>query len=154
MEKSLLTRLSTAWAAEDVRPAGPVAPDAIAAFERRHNVSLPRDFRVYLETLNGTQGGRDEMGNKETIAFWHLDQSDPEDVGAVRVLPFADFLIDSHRYVIPLTSEPGESAPVFIHPGDGRLIRIADSFSDFVRAYIAGDEEVLHGVRASRGPSA
>ena len=94
------------------------------------------------------------MGSKETIAFWHLDEIEPEDVGGVRVVPFADFLIDSHRYVIRLGSDSGESAPVFIHPGDGRLIRIADSFSDFVRAYIAGDEEVLHGVRSLNGPSA
>ena len=154
MDKSLLFRLSAAWAAEDVRPAGPASPDAIDAFERQHGVSLPPDFRLYVGTLNGTQGGRDEMGNKQTISFWHLDQIEPEDVGGVRVVAFADFLIDSHRYVITVSSEPSESAPVFIHPQGGKLIRIADSFSDFVRAYIAGDEEVLHGVRASRGPSA
>jgi hypothetical protein len=154
MDKSLLTRLSAAWAAEDVRPAGPASSDAIAAFERRHKVSLPSDFRLYLETFNGAQGGRDEMGNKETIAFWHLDEIEAEDVGGVRVFSFADFLIDSHRYVIAFSSEPGGPAPILIHHQNGSLIRIADSFSDFVRAYIAGDEEILHGVRASTGPSA
>jgi SMI1/KNR4 family protein SUKH-1 len=154
MDKSLLTRLSAAWAAEDVRPAGPASSDAIAAFEHRHGVSVPPDFRLYLETLNGAQGGRDAMGNKETFAFWHLDEIEPEDVGGVRVLPFADFLIDSHRYVIALSAEPGGSTPILIHHHNGSLIRIADSFSDFVRAYIAGDEDILHGVRASSGPSA
>ena len=95
------------------------------------------------------------MGNKHTISFWHLDEIEPEDVGGGRVFSFADFLIDSHRYAIQLSSHPGDSAPVFIYYSqDGTLTRIADSFSDFVRAYIAGDEEVLHGLRASRGPSA
>ena len=155
MDKTLLDLLSAAWAAEDVKPAGPVSADAIAAFEGRHGISLPPDFRSYLESLNGAQGGRDEMGNKHTISFWHLDEIEAEDVGAVRVFSFADFLIDSHRYAIALSSQSGDSAPVFIYYSQGgTLIKIADSFSDFVRAYIAGDEEVLHGLRASRGPSA
>ena len=154
MDKSLLTRLSATWAAEDIRPAGPASADAIAAFERRQKVSLPTDFRAYLETLNGAQGGRDEMGNKETIAFWRLDEIEPLDVGSVRIFPFADFLIDSHRYAIVLSPDPRASTPIVVHHNNDTLIRVAESFTDFVQGYLSADEDVLHPTPTVSGPSA
>ncbi len=154
MDENLLTRLSAAWGAEDIRPAGPASADAIAAFERRHRVSLPRDFRKYLEILNGARGGRDEMGNKETIAFWRLDEIEPLDVGGVRIFPFADFLIDSHRYAIVLSADPRASTPIVVHHNNDTLIKIAESFTDFVRGYLSADEDVLHPTPTVSGPSA
>ena len=154
MDKSLLTRLSATWAAEDIRPAGPASAEAIAAFESRNRVSLPIDFRAYLETLNGARGGRDEMGNKETIAFWRLDEIEPLDVGGVRIFPFADFLIDSHRYAIVLSADPRAQTPIVVHHNNDTLIMAAESFTDFVHGYLSADEDVLHPTPTVSGPSA
>ncbi len=152
---TLLSRLADHWAAAGVRHATPPPAEAIVEFEARHEVTLPPDFRAYIETMNGAAQGRDEMTSDHTVSFWRLDEMEPAtDIpGTHRLFYFADFLIDSHRYAIALSPNPREATPVFIVQ-DTTALQVARSFTEFLSGYIANHDGTIYGRDPTPGPAA
>lgn len=141
-------RLKRLWAKEGVREGA--SPDALDALERKLRLILPTEFRGYLSIVDGMMGGA-WVGNE--IEFWPvariLDEAgawgcfEPGINGTL--LPFADFLINSHAYAIRVSSN---DAPVFIVHGRGVQIPCAPSFDEFIARY-EQDHPSLYGLSDS-----
>ena len=150
--EDLLGWLKDAWRAGGVAPAQPATPAEIAAFEQRQGIYLPAPFRAYLEAFNGGADGRNGMTADRLVAFWHLDEIEAglRERSTRSLLPFADFLVDSHEYVVDLDSEAGA---VHIDHGTA-IVPSAPSFEAFLEGYILDDSRVLHGQDLSSEPAA
>ncbi len=139
-------RLIVHWKKRGALPAPPATPEAITAFERKHAVRFPDDFRSYLLDANGMS----EAGimDNEGFCFWNLSQ-----MKTLRQLnlddgvstpgfdensyfAFADYLIWSWAYAIDLGRESTTRGQV-IHVGTLQPRIIAESFTDFVESYVA-----------------
>jgi SMI1 / KNR4 family (SUKH-1) len=138
-------RLKSAWSA-----AGPPRPgateSALADFESRQHIVLPADFRSYLAIVDG---GEDVWVGGVEITFWSLCRIEVEmrdwecfEPGIQgTLLPFADWLINSHVYAIRVSTDP--APPVFrIYGRDKAPVPCADSFAEFVSLYESGDSRL------------
>ena len=155
-QPSIIAHLNAAWTADGYAHATPPTVGDIAAFESRYSVRLPPDFRLYIETVNGGALGRGSMDH-QGIGFWRFDeiQSEAEKRrdDRMRFFGFADFLLDSHIYAIELHEDVTRPTAIVIDRGV-TILRIADSFTGFVRGYLAGEGSVLFGQDSASGPSA
>lgn len=122
----------------------------LRAFEQRHSVCLPEDFREYLMLCDGMSSqdighfGGDGDDWRVLLEFWTLERINAEHDGVSReYFGFADFLIDSHWYVIRLSADVHLSGAVGVGDENGIDRQIGDSFSDFVEAYLRDPEHVL-----------
>ena len=148
----LFARLADHWKAHGAAPGTGAPATAIAQFETQHGVRLPNLLRAYFATLNGLAYGRDDMTD-ETIGFWRLSDlaSIAEEAplanvpDAHRCFAIADYLISSHFYAVPLTSDPESEAPILFVWREGFGV-LSPSFEEFVMRYMAGDEAILYGV--------
>jgi len=128
-----------------IRP-GASAQDLLA-FERRHKICLPQDFREYLTLCNGLS--LDDSGHFDhdwlgLIEFWPLETISAKHDGAPGAyFGFADFLIDSHWYVIRLSVNGNIRSPVGVGDKVGIDEQLGDSFSDFVDVYLHDPDRVL-----------
>ena len=141
---ALLADLREAWSVGGLLPADPASLDDIAAFESRHNVRLPDDLRAYFEILNGCKPGMGEFTSDRETAFWRLDEIErwSESEGSQPLFLFADYLISSIVYGIALRADTAPT-PVFKSWGRGHVVRCAESFTDFVKAYVGNDLDML-----------
>jgi hypothetical protein len=151
-----LNGLIARWRGDGLNPVQGAAPAAIESFESRFGIVLPSDLREYLSTRNGMLPGYPNDIDKEGFAFWPLERIRPISTGPDKIpwnsgLPdaskcflFADYLHWSWAYAIVLSRESSGSSPVFIvgveHPK-----KIADSFSEFARLYLARSPALLAG---------
>jgi len=119
----------------------------LLAFEQRHKVCLPQDFREYLALCNGL--GLDDSGHFDhdwlgLIEFWPLETiSAKHDGKPGEYFGFADFLIDSHRYVIRLSADTSVRSLVGVGNEVGIDEQLGDSFSNFVDVYLHDPDRVL-----------
>ncbi len=121
----------------------------LQAFEKRHSVCLPEDFREYLMLCDGLRSedsghfGGDGNDWRTVIEFWPLKRISAERDGVSgEYFGFADFLIDSHWYVICLSADVHLSGAVGVGDENGIDRQIGDSFSDFVEVYLRDPEGV------------
>jgi hypothetical protein len=86
------------------------------------------------------------VGGGVEITFWSLGHIEAEihEWGCFEpgvqgtLLPFADWLINSHAYAIRVSAD--EAPPVFrIYGGKTAPVRCADNFAEFVGLYESGD---------------
>jgi hypothetical protein len=143
--RPLLATIRDRWARDSASPPEGASANSIRAFEERYGVTVPEDFREYLRELNGRSAGRDDM-DSTSISFWRLDEFEPSEHMAAgsRLFAFADFLIDSHRYAIALDDIPSVHGAVFLDMSSA-VIRIANSFTQFLELYATNDEQALAG---------
>ena len=140
---SVFERLRQHWIETSIPVVDPATPEEIATFENRHGVALPADFKAFLCIAGGMQEG---FTDEEMLAFASLQAlNDPSrwtsPDQARRELIFADFLINSHWYVVGLDAEP-HVGPVFAtHDGD-EYTQVAATFRDFIEAYLTNPEGV------------
>jgi hypothetical protein len=126
----------------------PATPSAVHQFEVLHGVTLPADFKRYLELINGfAQEGnyQDERG----FNFWPLSKlsSVPEyDEGRFRFagdenfIVYCDYLDDSWAYALSATSATSEV--VLIGARNRKPKVVAKDFSQFVERYLNDDERI------------
>ncbi|HEV3471527.1 MAG TPA: SMI1/KNR4 family protein [Pyrinomonadaceae bacterium] len=137
------------WLRRGVR-LNPGASEAeIAAFEAKHHVRLPADFRDYFAVVNGFDGSESWMTDDDVITFLGLHEVKPLSeywspgvAGADSYFVFADYSISAHVYAIRLTSDSGHGNPVAV-VYDGEPVKVADSFSGFVEGYLENSCGVL-----------
>lgn len=139
-------RLRRYWAKENAVREG-ASEAAISALERDLRIVLPADFRDYLAVVDGMNAGQ-WVGS--TIDLWPVDRirEEASDWGCFEpgaegtLLPFADFLINSHAYAIRVSSA---EAPVFIVWNVAApWVQCASSFEEFVSRY-QDDHPALYG---------
>jgi cell wall assembly regulator SMI1 len=139
---NVFERLRAAWLAADVQINPGADPAEIAAFESKHCVKLPLDFKDYLMLVNGMADG---AADDQLISFLSLNAIDRE-VSQRGTPPqrcdlvFAEYLIHSHVYVIrelPFSKQ----ASVFAADGAHER-RLAGSFAEFLERYLASPEAV------------
>lgn len=103
-----------------------VQPHELEAFETRHGVNLPDDFKAYLLQMNGSSNMDTKM-----VRFHHLDEMEFQ--SGKRFLVFADYLIWSHGFGIDLT--PGALPTIWLME-PAPAFKIADSYSEFLQRYL------------------
>jgi hypothetical protein len=149
MSHEAIERVKARWVAEGVAIRPGNSPEDLAAFEARYGVALPSAFRDYFAAVDGT--GDDYDGG--FIRFWPLAEVQPileynlwkpgEAPGLVGWFLFADFMINSHCFVIHLTADPADGGPVASDDGDQN--RQALSFAAFLERYLADRDRLrLH----------
>jgi hypothetical protein len=146
---SICRELQAHWKAQGVDSSTPVDNDDIRAFEQKFGVVLPHDLREYFLALNGMDIGHDGSMDNEMISSWRLADIERErlerPLEPSNLFAFGDWSIDACRYAIALAVEPSAETPVFLLC-DERPLRVADSFTDFAKAYLRNDARTLYGV--------
>jgi len=124
-------------------PAGePTPEEAVAAFEERHDLIFPADFRAYLLNAAPVAEGMDA----ECTTWWPferlrtLPEECPGDAPApillgrdAQCVVFADHLIWCWAWAI-CCGDDENRGKVMLVSGDDRFV--ADSFTDFVRRHV------------------
>lgn len=146
---SVYDRLRAEWERTGIALAPSVDHPRLDSFEREHGVKLSSDLRSYLVTVGGMAEGEMDDACLSIHGFESMFRASdmmkffpPPQKAAV----VADFLIDSHLYVTPLDAL-GTSHPIFLasHEVGGWIgWQIAESFDDFLAAYLADAEAVAH----------
>ena len=137
------------WKAQGVDSANPASLAEIQAFEQRFAVVLPEDLRDYFRILNGMEIGHDGSMDNEMISFWRLADVERDraerPLNPTNLFAFGDWSIDCCTYAIALGADREANTPVFLLC-DEKPLRVAESFSDFVAAYLRNDPRALYGV--------
>jgi len=122
--------------------------DDIRSFETRYKIALPPDMREYLLNVNGMTPYFPGDQDKEGFSFWPLERirtleedNEAHDRRYLRLMEedsfylFCDYLAWCWAYAVKII--PGSGAAEGIYLVGGRNpVKIADSFSDFVRLYL------------------
>lgn len=106
----------------------------------------PADFRV-PDTLSGLSlqdNGHFDHGWLGLVEFWPLATISAKHDGVPGdYFGFADFLIDSHWYVIRLSADVRSSGPTGVGDECGIDEPLGGSFSAFIEAYLHGPGRAL-----------
>lgn len=138
-------RIRRHWDSQESLPRhGGADPQAIAAFEARHAVVLPTDFRSYLSELNGlpeakTPEGWDNVdaGGFEFLPLALLRRTEQSE----RFFVFARWALGDMSYAICLRPSKHHGRVVVV--GDSLHV-IAEDFTEFAIMYVA-DSMSLYG---------
>jgi len=145
-------KLLRRWERRGVGYAPGVDEAALVAFEARHGVSLPADFRSYLQLANGTGDGGDDGG----YWFASLDQlapvahtwgyaEDGRDCFA-GCFVFADWALHCWDYAIQLAGPEHEVGCVFcVESAAHRAGAMAPSFGEWVTMYLRDPDGLVPG---------
>ena len=161
----LSEQLKGRWESEGASTRPGISQRKISSFEARYGVSLPEDFRDYFCTVDGMEEG---LSDNALISFWPLDEVEPVTrrvvehsgipdysgiakklKGADSYFAFADFLIWSHVYAIRIGAPHEKNEIVWICGSHHSVI--ADSFSDFIKAYLKDPDDILGPAPLRRG---
>ena len=139
------------WSSHDVEINAGVSEEQLTLFEGEFGVVLPQDLRGYFLCVNGMPP---EVVDDGMIRFWTLgevkplrqaapDYSDSRYIKSPEsVFLFSDYSMWAHAYAIRLGRIPMEHNEVVII-GYKSPMRVANSFSNFVNAYLT-DKDLLH----------
>jgi hypothetical protein len=121
-----------------------VSEAALAAFEKRHQIVMPQDMRMYFSSIDGMEPN--ELDPSTLFRFWSLDEvisvttcfdDRPRPIGddPSSYYVFADYSVWVCAYAIRLLKEPRGGNPVVIVGGD-TLVAVAGSFAEFLEKYL------------------
>lgn len=125
--------------------AGGAAEAELRGFEGRHGVRLPEAVRDYFHHV----GGMSPAVDQDLIRFWPLEEVTalarawvpaPD---AERWFVIADYAMWTWAYVVRLSADAREAAPVAVSFGGAELRPIAASFEEFVEMYLRRDPLVI-----------
>ncbi|HJQ79921.1 MAG TPA: SMI1/KNR4 family protein [Lacipirellulaceae bacterium] len=144
--KAILDRLVERWRIDGVEIPAPVDQRMIEKFESENEVRFPADMRAYFLTVNG-MGTRGES-DQHFFCFWPLEdvQSIAKYTTNVSYLQrgpsdyflFADHSIDVVSFAIHLSNDQAIWTPVVrTYWKDDDLETVCDSFTDFLKVYLA-----------------
>jgi len=121
---------------------------ALTSFETKYKVCLPQDFRSYLLNVNGFDDSEHWATDENLITFLSLNEVkplskywSPEIADAGSYFVFADYSISAHVYAIYLSDVLSDRNCVVVVYDN--LVKVANSFSEFVEAYMANNDAVL-----------
>ncbi len=135
------------WASDGVVIGRPNSLKRIQDFEQSHRLQVPSDFRSYLLASNGT---RDSDSNG--YWFWPLEEirsalnelKTHNHTSKIELNPklaqyfiFADYLQWSWAFAFKSAEGETSTSEVFRVDGDHLVLKVADSFVEFVALYLA-----------------
>ena len=137
-------RLSKFWSRQGIKLRPGISENEIAQFEAKYDVRLPGDLREYFATVNGFVGS-EQTSDENCISFWGLDEVEPLKKywsspveGGDSYFAFADWSLAAHVYAIHLSANvENENSVIVVY--DYRPITVANSFGEFIEAYLAGN---------------
>jgi len=133
---NVFQRLRAAWLSADVVINPGADPSEIVAFESKHSVKLPPEFKDYLMTVNGMADGAtdDQLISFLSLSAIDCEMSQREAPSRRSDVVFAEYLIHSHVYVIRKSPFRKQA---WVFATDGRHERrLAGSFVEFVERYL------------------
>src|SRR5215510_2325411 len=153
--EDLWRQLIESWRSENLPIQNACKEDDIRLFEARYKIALPLDMREYFLHVNGMIPNGPGYQDKDGFSCWSLEtmialveENEELDRRYLRLAEedslflFCDYMDWSWAYAIKMI--PGSSVAEGIYLICCRNpIRIADSFSDFVRLYL-GDPDQLY----------
>jgi cell wall assembly regulator SMI1 len=120
----------------------------LASFEAKYGVYLPWDFRSYLQTVNGFDDSEHWATDEHLITFLSLNEVKPlgeywsaKIANTSGYFVFADYSISAHVYAIRLSDVLAASNDVVVVYDNP--VNVANSFSEFIQAYMANNDAVL-----------
>jgi SMI1 / KNR4 family (SUKH-1) len=154
---SLNKRILEYWRTNGVASYGGTSVQEIAAFESKHDATIPKDLRDFLIEFDGNL----DMAGKDYFRFLHLhdfassdkacemqfgeafDTSYPHVPNGFFV--FADFLQWCYGYAIQLGTGAEQNVVVLI--GGLTCLVVANSFSEFIEMYLRDDPKLHPGLK-------
>jgi hypothetical protein len=151
----LALKLKAYWQSVGVSIRPGVSEEALREFEAAHQVALPEEFQSYLRVVDGMEDGDTDTQPSEWFALQRIN-SIPEDLVQFAGIPdyraivdtlekpdewyvFIQYLIFSHVYAVRFTPSQSLTTPVIWICGSSHR-PIADSFTEFLEAYLADPE--------------
>ena len=135
--KSAAQALVAYWNEKNVLCRPGVSVAEVERFEEREHVTLPDDFKNYLQLTNGT-GGLD----KHVLAFHSLDEiAEYERLKDVYV--FVDYFFWSWAFAIALGSSDFPDGTILRVGTIPDGVQISSSFSEFVDMYLKDPDELI-----------
>jgi hypothetical protein len=146
--KTVVSALNEFWSKQGIKLRPGLSTEALAKVESQLNVSFPNDLKDYFLFADGFDGETDN----ENISFLSIEEAARESTiwsppvgGTASLFAFADFLIFSHVYMIELRNTASKSGSVYVvYDSKHDFVRkVASTFTDFVKGYVANDYSVL-----------
>jgi hypothetical protein len=160
-----LSLLLERWKAEDVSIAQPCTLDTLSNFETRNSILLPSDVRQYFLAVNGMSPKAPGDIDSEGFCFWPLERMVSVSDEAMQrpahksshlhselkhYFIFADYLQSSWAYAIRLGLNRDLRPEVVKVDDPDNLIRIANSFSEFLDLYLSNAPDLYYPSGISR----
>ena len=124
------------WQGEDILLFAGATEEEFAFLENCLGLKLPEDFRYFYALANGMERNMD----KYMFCLWPLTEIADRAVhypktasGKTELIPFGDFLIDSHRYLLKTDG----SGSYHITSENDLEERLADCFAHFIQRYLS-----------------
>lgn len=146
---TIVQEMISRWVQQGASPRPGASEEEVVAFEARHSVTLPADFREYLMLANGT-----ELVDDQFLSFSPIQGIQPVaetwgDAGSGQDLyrgcfVFADWAIHCWDYAIQLDDSLPHMGSIFrVEDSRRRSDPIASSFREWVSIYLR-DPDGLH----------
>jgi len=147
-------QLIESWRSQNLPIQRACGEDDIRSFETRYKIALPPDIREYFLNVNGMTPYGTGYQDEEGFSFWSLEtmrtlveDNEALDRRYLRLKEedsfflFCDYMDWSWAYAVKIL--PGSSVAEGIYLVCCRSpIKIADSFSDFVRLYLERSDQL------------
>jgi hypothetical protein len=140
--------LKTRWLRQGIRLRRGATESETTAYEAKHNVCLPEDMREFFAVVNGFDNRNGEEVDSDMITFFSLEEIKPlnaPDWGiasrAESLFVFADWSLSAHVYAVRLLKDCTASGSVVVVYDS--LVKVADSFAEFMQAYLEDNKAVL-----------
>ncbi len=145
---SLGELLKTHWLGQGIKLRCGATESENAAYEAKYDVCLPEDMREVFSVVNGFDNRKGQEVDNEMITFFSLEEIKPLNTsdwgiasGAESYFVFADWSLAAHVYAVRLSKDCAASGQVVVVYDS--LVRVADSFTELMRAYLEVNEIVL-----------
>jgi len=136
-----LVALVKQWREQGVLSSEVASSEQIERFEKRERVTLPEDFKAYLQLANGT-GGQGACDINNILALWTVDEIE-EYESTKHTYVFADYLQKSWSFAIALEGSTFPDGTIFRVGTIPDFVQIASSFSEFVEMYLEDANRVI-----------
>lgn len=140
--------VKTHWLRQGIKLRPGVSKSEVTAYETKYDVCLPEDMREVFAVVNGFDNRNGEEVDNDMITFCSLEEIEPLNgsdwdvaTAAESYFVFADWSISAHVYAVRLSKDRAVSGAVVVVYD--ALVRVADSFAEFMQAYLEGNKAVL-----------
>ena len=140
--------LKTHWLGQGIKLRRGVFESEVTAFEAKYDVCLTEDMREFFAVVNGFDNRTGEEVDSDMTTFFSLEEIERLNASAWGIgtpaesyFVFADWSISAHVYAIRLSKDCAASGAVVVVYDS--LVKVADSFAEFMQAYLEDNKAVL-----------
>jgi hypothetical protein len=140
--------VKTHWLRQGIKLRRGASESEVTAFEAKYDVCLPKDMREFFSVVNGFDNRNGEVVDNDMITFFSLEEIERLNVSDWSIAApgeshfvFADWSISAHVYAVRLSKDCAASGAIVVVYD--ALVKIADSFAEFMQAYLEDNKAVL-----------